>query len=455
FEVEIKKADVKLTVDEYSQYYGDTLLDSNGIIDNMLTSTTQVLDATDWEGIKAYLKQICTFRVSNTVLADGYVKVGKYAIAIDKNPAWNDKIATITFANATVANKAYEVKPKEVSVTWTQQDNMYYNGEGGKRPNAAIAGSDFVAGTTTSLSSVGISGPGVDFEGNSVALKDGEAIYAGTYEAYVTCSNENYAVAEASKKCNFEILRRPITVELQDRERVYASKGNATAVWKKYTTTDLANNEKNEVYVATIDTALVKDGSGVLVDSATAVFEINNNATEDDFTSTTESERYFKVNTYELTLTLLDKNYVLTNSSKTTADFVIEPADIDCDLQSIANKVYNGQAQNLALPNNNTDVTMQGYEVAHRDSIKIQYKATENGSYADTLLTRKDVGTTTVYYKITADNHNALEGSFTATVIAVNVRVSLTNSNVKATYGDAVPTSAQLVEKLGITLNWT
>lgn len=453
FEVEIEKANIQLTVDAYSQVYGDTLLISDGIIDNMLSHTAQVLDATSWTDIKAYIKDICSFGVSGTTLAEGYVKAGSYAISYTKNADWNDRIATITFIND--ASKAYVVNPKEVQVTWTQKADMYYNAEGGKRPSAAISGNDLVPGTTASLSAVRITGPGVDFEGNPVALIDGHAIYAGTYEAYVTCSNTNYDVAEASKKCNFEILRRPITVELQDRERVYASKGNAAAVWNKYTTTDLANNTNNEVYAASIDTALVRDDSGVLVDAATKVFEINHNATESDFTSTAESERYFKVKTYELTLTLLNKNYEFTNASKTTANFVIEPAEIDCDLQSISNKVYNGQPQNLVLPNDNTNVTMQGYEVAHRDSIKIQYRATESGSYSDTLLTRKDVGTTTVYYKITADNHNALEGSFTATVIAVNVRVGLTHSNVKATYGDAVPTSAQLVERLGITLNWT
>ncbi|MDE6276274.1 MAG: hypothetical protein K2M75_07075 [Clostridia bacterium] len=452
FDVTISKANIQLTVDTYSQYYGDTLLDSEGIIDNMLTKTAKVLNATAWADIKTYLKDICTFSVSGTTLADGYVKVGEYAIGYTKNTTWNDRIANITFTND--ASKAYKVDPKSVSVQWTQKPNMYYNGEGGKRPSAAIVESDLLSGTSSSLSAVRISGPGKDSEGNSVALEKNEAIYAGTYEAYVTCTNENYAVDEDDMKCEFTILRRPITVVLQDRDRVYASKGTATAVWNKYTSTDLTNNKDDEVYSATIDTTIVKDGSGVLVDAATSVFNITNNATEDDYTSTTESERYFKVKTYALTLTLTNKNYVLTDASETTADFVINPAEIGCGIQSITSKVYNGQDQSIAMSNNSTNVTLQGYEATHRDGVKIQYKTSSEGAYAD-AVTRKDYGTTTVYYKITAPNHEALEGQYTASISRASISITLTTSNVTATYGDAVPTSAQLIEKLGITLNWT
>ncbi|MBD5130253.1 MAG: hypothetical protein HDT43_10105, partial [Ruminococcaceae bacterium] len=460
FAIKIDRADIELTVNVYTQEYGNAILTSDQIVDNMLKNTSKVLDAEDWAGISDYIKQICTFRidvptgsVSTGTSGATYANKGSYSVTYTKNSSWNDRIATISFVN-NGERGAYQVKARPIQVEWTQQDNMYYDGLGEKRPSAGIKGDVDFDGISIGLSRVGITGAGIDGSGNVVELENGEAIYAGTYEAYINCTNSNFEVDESTRKCNFTILRRPITVVLQDRERTYASKGTATDVWKDYTTTLLQNNSNNEVYVATVDSNI---GSRALVDSAIRVFEITNNATDNDYTTTSnEAEKYFKVNTYELTLNLINKNYELTSNSVTTADFVIKPAKIDFDLQSLATKTYNGQAQNLTITNNNTVITLQGYEANHRDGVVISYSSTGNaGSYTTTPLTRKDVGTTTVYYQIEASNHTTIRGSLTATVSASNVRVNLTTANVTATYGDEVPTSAELVAKLGITLTWT
>ncbi len=63
------------------------------------------------------------------------------------------------------------------------------------------------------------------------------------------------------------------------------------------------------------------------------------------------------------------------------------------------------------------------------------YSFTEGGGYQP-ALTLEDAGGYTVYYKITADNHNEYSGSFTVTIGKAQVTISATAG---VTYGDPVP----------------
>ena len=63
------------------------------------------------------------------------------------------------------------------------------------------------------------------------------------------------------------------------------------------------------------------------------------------------------------------------------------------------------------------------------------YSFTEDGEYKS-ALTLKDAGEYTVYYKITADNHDELTGYFTVTIGKAQVTISATAG---VTYGDDVP----------------
>ena len=63
------------------------------------------------------------------------------------------------------------------------------------------------------------------------------------------------------------------------------------------------------------------------------------------------------------------------------------------------------------------------------------YSSAKDGEYKS-ALTLKDAGEYTVYYKITADNHNELTGYFTVTIGKAQVTISATAG---VTYGDPVP----------------
>lgn len=459
FVVEITKATITLQFDVYNHTYGDTVLTSSQIIDNMLTKT-KIFNATTWdEDARNYLNDIFNFTVeipSGYIDSDGFVIVRdsnytvNYAMK-DGNP-YAAYIETVTVADNSNRN-AYHVNPRPVTIKWNHktESEMYYNGSGNKRPEAVIVGTDnFVGNSSTSLS-LDIVGQGQHPDGTTVPLVGHEAIYAGKYEVKVTCTNPNYMVdskCETTQK--FDILQRPITVELKDREREYAKETTAPNVWKNYIENLFPANLNNAVYTV----SSVASGNA-LIDAAPIVFEIGLDITDADYTSQDDAEKYYKVNEtgYDLTLTCINKNYILTDDSK-GAKFYVTPAPIDLDLQTIASKVYNGAEQSLVMPNNNTIVALRGYEATHRDSVKILYSDKQDGDYTETPLTMKNFGTTEVWYKVTADNHAENSGHFTAQITKAHITVDVKNK-VSATYGDELPSSDWLIENLGITFTWS
>ncbi|MDE6372460.1 MAG: hypothetical protein K2L61_02840, partial [Clostridia bacterium] len=472
FVTEITKATITLQFDVYNHTYGDTVLTSDQIVDNML-SKTKIFNATTWgEDAKNYLKAIFNFTVdipAGFVDSDGFVIVRKdhYTVnyAMKEGNPYAENIETAIVAENFNRN-AYHVNPKPVMIQWNlkPESQMYYNGSGGKRPDVALVGGDgnFVGNSSTALE-VSIEGQGKHPDGTTVPLVGYEAINAGEYTAKVTCTNPNYMVdASCDTTQKFKILQRPITVELKDRNRTYAE-GNMTAsqIWNRYTTDYLSQNLNNAVYEATTTV-----GGNALVDSAIGVFELNLDITDDNYTSQNEAEKYYKVNTggYELTMTLSDnsgKNYIFVNNTgnaldqqKVTAKFYVNPAKIDLDLQTIASKVYNGAEQAIEMPNNKTVVTLQGYETNHRDSLEILYSESENDTYSATPLSIKNVGAKEVWYKVTADNHEENVGHFTVQMTRAHIIVDVANKS-GGTYGDDLPSSEWLIKNLGITWSWS
>ncbi len=459
FVTEITKATITLQFDVYDHTYGDAVLTSDQIVDNML-SKTKIFNATTWgEDAKNYLKAIFNFTVdipAGFIDSDGFVIVRNdhytvnYAMKAD-NP-YAENIETVTVVENSNRN-AYHVNPRPVTIQWNykNESDMYYNGSGNKRPEVVLVGSDnFVGNSSTSLS-LDIVGQGQHPDGTIVPLVGHEAIYAGKYEVKVTCTNPNYMVdskCDTTKK--FDILQRPITVVLKDREREYAKETTAPNVWKNYIETLFPANLNNAVYTVTS----VASGNA-LVETAPSVFEIGLNVTDNDYTSKNDAEKYYKVNEagYDLTLTCINKNYIFTDDTK-GAKFYVTPAPIDLDLQTIASKVYNGAEQEILMPNNNTVVTLRGYEAAHRESVEILYSATQDGTYSSTPLTMKDFGSMEVWYKVTADNHKENNGHFTAQITKAHIYVDVTKK-ASATYGDELPTSEWLIENLGITFTWS
>ena len=364
FVTEITKATITLQFDVYDHTYGDAVLTSDQIVDNML-SKTKIFNATTWgEDAKNYLKAIFNFTVdipAGFIDSDGFVIVRNdhYTVnyAMKAGNPYAENIETVTVVENSNRN-AYHVNPRPVTIQWNykNESDMYYNGSGNKRPEVVLVGSDnFVGNSSTSLS-LDIVGQGQHPDGTIVPLVGHEAIYAGKYEVKVTCTNPNYMVdskCDTTKK--FDILQRPITVVLKDREREYAKETTAPNVWKNYIETLFPANLNNAVYTVTS----VASGNA-LVETAPSVFEIGLNVTDNDYTSKNDAEKYYKVNEagYDLTLTCINKNYIFTDDTK-GAKFYVTPAPIDLDLQTIASKVYNGAEQEILMPNNNTVVTLR------------------------------------------------------------------------------------------------
>ncbi len=462
FVVYIEKADIKIAVSSFEQVYGSNILTSDEILEKMINyDNTPVLDAANDGDKKEYLRQIIrefvVGSVNSPIINDGtnYANVGKYSIDFRRNGDWNDRIGEITFLDGQ-NRESYTIVPRPVKVEWTQKTNLWYDNKGGKRPSAEIVSEDgdFAPGTTTGLNDVTIAGKGQNSAGDTVNLVNGEAIYAGTYKAEVTCTNSNYVVDPTSMNCNFTILPRKIKVELKDRVREYAYSTTADQVWKNYIEKLFPANSNESIYSLSLSPE-VTDGKPAVAedDSVLDIFTIvlrNAKYTADN--------NYFLVTEtgqeYVLALDLLNSNYEFSADSK-DAKFIVTPAKIQLSLQSVASKIYKGVDQEIVMTNNNNVIELRGYEATNRESVKVEYCDTEFGTYTSNPLTIKNVGTKVVYYKITAPNHITELGHFTAEVAQTTIYVDVKGQKTTVTYGDELPDSDGLIDLLDIECYWS
>ena len=462
FTVTINRVKIQIavsTTDSLNLLYADPLLDSDQIVDQVISPNTPfIFDATSVEETKAYLKQIVQKFVvgsaNNPLVIEGtnYPAVGTYPIDFVVNHDWDDCVSEISFIGDQ-HRTAYVIKPRPVKVVWTQYaPKIWYDGTGGKRPTAALdlGEGDLAEGTTTGLSEVSLKDTGNLSPGK-------EAIDAGDYMAFVTCDNSNYIVdPDSLEGGKFTIYPRPIRVVLHDRSITYAAGLDADSRWNKYLTDMFQSND--DVYTLTLGSE-VTDGKGALAygENAHTTFTIDLIGAQ--YTDYVNGLRYFAATQpgreYELALRMESKNYVFTDDSA-NGKFTVNPAKIELSKQQFADWTYNGESRAFVLPNDNNDlIQLSGYEASIRSAVTIEY-GEQSGVYASAPLMLKDAGVKEVYYRITAPNHIVHTGHVYVTIDRSTVYVDVTGQgDRKLVYGEDIPDSAGLIDLLGIRYYWS
>lgn len=477
-EVNIDKADIVLYTKTggASQLYGDAIPGSDKIAEILDYSNISIFDAVTDEEKKDYIignaSKGIEGIISNFAIVDGgkpienvgnkFPDAKKYNIQITRNSNYDDRVATVTFHNNCNV-EIYTIQPRPVKVKWIPKTNMWYDGQGGKRPTAVLADGEednFVGDTSTSLSEVTIVGLGQNDEGYEVELIGGEAISAGAYTATVSCTNSNYTVDTTTLTSTFKILRRVINVDIKDRARTYAQSTTAQGVWDNYIGNLFPANQGESIYSVTLD-ASINDGKPAIVDQVTDVFTI---ALDDaQYTDGAKNERYYKVGIYTLSPKLAEqsgaksRNYELGANCK-SGSFTVSKAEINFTVQDIPSQVFKGTPLDMVFDKLDSRIGLKGWEYSHREEVKMYFADTEAGaevSTQETYLQKTDAGVYDIWYRITAPNHFDEVGHLTGEITASTVYVDVTGQKNEFIYGTAVPNSADLMDMLGIEYYWS
>lgn len=464
FEVEVSKADVTVTFDAIQRHFGDSVLSSDAIAATLKEiNGNGLFDGMSLDTARAEVAKYFTFapvNSTNEVLSGILTSVGNYTVNIgaktfndgESERPWSDRINLTVANNGDIASNegAYVIAPKAITVDWddpSDSGKIYYDGHVGHRPKATLDTAQLVAGDTDNINvTVGIEGKGI-LNGQEIELDaSGNAVNAATYTAKATLSSANYVISNDSEE--FTISARPIEVTILDRTRTYGavysdnSKG-AAAIRRYYQ--QLFETQPASVYSVITN---VTDGYGAIVagDSVASVFgvEIIGTTTSTDGAS----DDFFTAGEHTLSMTVpdvLNTNYDIVKHQN--GKFTVNAAPIDITLQQF-NARYKGAEQTFALSDSNI-TGISGYEAEHRDTeVKVEYSK-DGISWGVDPVGFKDVGTHTLYVRVTAANHVNVQSKTLSVIIDIaHVHFDLTAN--KSTYGDGVPSSAEIVERLSV-----
>ncbi|MCD8015490.1 MAG: YDG domain-containing protein, partial [Lachnospiraceae bacterium] len=137
-----------------------------------------------------------------------------------------------------------------------------------------------------------------------------------------------------------------------------------------------------------------------------------------------------------ITLSIADgDNY--NGTSKTVTVKVNEAALTDASVEQDGTLTYDGTAQTAAVTA--SAATVDGTD----DDVTFTYSTSENGEYSAAVPAFTDAGTYTVYYRAEAANHETVSGSFTVTIAAKSVTVSISGTTEKTYDGTTDTTTDQ------------
>lgn len=458
FTLTIEKADIVLYTNKMIHTYGERVPTQDEILDNIFDwDNINIFDAVNNEqkrnyiiggtGINGVLSSIAIAKDGSEVSTDTFADVGQYNLLIEKNSAFDNNV-NISFAqdgDTTMDVGVYVVNPRSININWTMQAYMWYDGDD-KKPVASIDENEDLYSQTVNIT---VTAKKV---GNETFLA--EAINAGDYIAQAATDNNNFVIADGLNTKDFKILKRVINVKVQDYSADYGER-NAKEFWDFYIAA-FEKNSNNEIYELTLDES-VTDGKGALggSDVGYEVFKItlkNGKYTDDS------ANKYYLADTYVLEPSILAdgvaKNYVF--GTATSGKCTVNNAEIDFTLQDLPSFVFKGVAQDIGLNKSDERITFKGWENDHRDNVKLYFANDEAGLASSTAekFEVTNAGDYTIYYKITAPNHNDLISYFTLKVEKAAIYIDVSGQTSEFIYGNVVPTSDELVKLLGISFRW-
>lgn len=379
--------------------------------------------------------------------ADDRLAVGEYTVSAQL-PGQSDYELKVTSAKLNVT-------PKAITLKLTAEDILY-----GEEPEYTVSSDGFAYGE------------GMDvLSGGSVVFKKDGAIVSGSLSAGVYTAetqgyaSENYSVTQASAQFEVSKATLTVTVRTDKTQYVYAESAAPSYVVDE---SCLVNGDIAGVVTGEPSYVFTKEGeevSGVLpvgsygvtvkglsadnyelkiVDGSFIVMarevlleaEVSQKSgaewTKSDFApalpdgctfsgtlvlNTTDAGEY-KLEGTSLEGTLFAWSVpakVLRAEEDVTANFVFRFAvavkleEIDFDVDTVENftAVYTGNEIELGK-----DITVK----EPPEGLKIEYKLGEEGSYAEALPKATDAGVYTVYFRLSAPNYTAYEGSYQATI---------------------------------------
>lgn len=398
--------------------------------------------------------------------ADGAgLAVGEYTVSAQL-PGQSDYELKVTSAKL-------KVTPKAITLKLTAEDIRY-----GEEPEYTVSSDGFAYGEDMDV----LSGGSVVFK------KDGEivsgSLSAGVYTAETQgYASENYSVTQASAQFEVSKATLTVTVRTDKTQYVYAESAVPSYVVDE---SDLVNGDIAGVVTGEPSYVFTKEGeevSGVLpvgsygvtvkglsadnyelkiVDGTFTVMarEVLLEAESSQKSGTAWSKNDFNpalpdgctfsgtlvLNTtdageYKLEGTSLEGTLfawgvpakVLRGEEDVTANFVFRFAvavkleEIPFDVGTVENftAVYTGNAIELG----------KGITVKEPpEGLKIEYKLGAEGSYAEALPKATDAGVYTVYFRLSAPNYTAYEGSYQATISQAENKIAETTSFGTYTY---------------------
>ena len=372
-----------------------------------------------------------------------------------------------------VTTAKLKVTPKAITLKLTAEDILY-----GEEPEYTVSSDGFAYGEDMDVLS-----------GGSVVFKKDGAIVSGSLSAGVYTAetqgyaSENYSVTQASAQFEVSKATLTVTVRTDKTQYVYAESAAPSYVVDE---SGLVNGDIAGVVTGEPSYVFTKEGeevSGVLpvgsygvtvkglsadnyelkiVDGSFIVIarevlleaEVSQKSgaewTKSDFApalpdgctfsgtlvlNTTDAGEY-KLEGTSLEGTLFAWSVsakVLRGEEDVTANFVFRFA-VAVKLEEIPFDV--GTVENFTAAYTGSTIKLgEGITVNNPpEGLKIEYKLGEEGSYAEALPKATDAGVYTVYFRLSAPNYTAYEGSYQATISQAENKIAETTSFGTYTY---------------------
>ena len=139
----------------------------------------------------------------------------------------------------------------------------------------------------------------------------------------------------------------------------------------------------------------------------------------DDVTTWSSENPTFTTGTHTVYFQISAPNYTTTDIASETV--TINNATIDCSVSGYTG-TYDGDSHGISFE----------FRTPSESDVEILYRTNPNEDWTSTVPTRTDVGTTTVYYQISATGYNTIEDS--RNIVIGNGTMSVTSRNYSGTY---------------------
>ena len=336
---------------------------------------------------------------------DGYItftiqSLGKDVASYDVAGEWsgNNNFSVTFGGGSAVFEDAFKITRRTITVTF----NSYDGGAYGAVKETTWTADGLADGEDKSVLGGKVSYLGTGYDGSAWS---GESSSAGKYTLSITIANDNYCFADGTKtyteaSANFEVSRSVIK----------------TITWATRTFTYNGNSFDDDNFATA--TGVNDDGTLYLTETITAL-------------GGGDPIAFINAGDYLFTASLTDEqahNYVLAENAEKTHEYTIDIAEIIISGVEGYEGTYDGSAHNVRDAG---DAQTQGGMTA-----TWEYSLNGIDEWSESLTLKDACESTTVHYRVTADNHDTAGGTFTVTIAKRDISIAF---DAVITYGDALP----------------